>query len=75
MATIFRLIAPDERSIGEADTIDQLIELARSTRPGRYRIDAVSGDPKSGVTTSMEWGEIIKERGGGISLNPPPWFD
>lgn len=75
MPTAFCLTASDGEPIGEADTIDGLIELARNAPPGRYRIDKVSLDPDTGAPRFWEWGAIVKELDGGINLDLPPWID
>jgi hypothetical protein len=75
MTTVFRVIAHDGGSIGEADSIDGVVELAKSAPPGRYRIEKVSRDPATGELRSWEWGGVIKNRKGAIKLDLPPWLD
>ncbi|HEV3263565.1 MAG TPA: hypothetical protein VG013_42410 [Gemmataceae bacterium] len=74
MAKAFRVVA-NGGLIGEADTIDGVVEIAKGASPGRYVIEKVSLDPATGELRSWEWGAVVKERDGGIKLDLPPWFD
>jgi hypothetical protein len=75
MATVFRVLARAGALLGEAQTMDGVIELARGSRPGRYRIEKVSLDPVTGELRSWEWGAVIKAKDGAIKLDLPPWID
>jgi hypothetical protein len=75
MATVLRVIARAGAVLGEAQTMDGVIELAKGARPGRYRIEKVSLDPATGELRSWKWGAVIKEKNGGIKLELPPWID
>lgn len=75
MATVLRVFARSGALLGEAQTMDGVIELAKGARPGRYRIEKVSLDPETGELRSWEWGAVIKGRDGAIKLDLPPWID
>ena len=48
--------APDGNPIGDTDSIDGVVEIARNAVPGSYRIDHISADPGSTVPMSRTWG-------------------
>ncbi len=73
--TAFRVTARGGGPIGDADTIDGVIDLARGAPPGRYRIDKIWLDRDTGDLRSWEWGEIEKDPKGEIKLDLPPWID
>jgi hypothetical protein len=76
MATAFRVTDRDGGGlIGDADTINGVIELAKAAPPGRYRIDNISHDRHTGELRAWELGEIEKGPAGEIKLDLPPWFD
>jgi hypothetical protein len=75
MSTAFRVTVRDGGSIGDADTLDGVIELVQSAAPGQYRIEKISLDPATGDIRVWEWGEVIKDLNGGIQLDLPPWTD
>jgi hypothetical protein len=75
MATVFRVTARAGGSLGDASTMDEVIELAQCAPPGRYRIEKVSLDSATGELRCWEWGAVIKDRKGGIKLDLPPWID
>lgn len=56
MGALYRVFAPDGNPIGEGDSIDEAIEMARNALPGRYRIDCLSDDTDLGVPRSRTWG-------------------
>jgi hypothetical protein len=75
MVARYRIFAPDGNSIGDADSIEGVIDIVRNAVPGRYRICGISVDPASGVPRSRPWGAVIKSRKGRIRLVAPPWID
>jgi hypothetical protein len=75
MSTAFRITVRDGGSIGDADTLDRVIELVQSAAPGRYRIEKISLDPATGEVRSWKWGAVRKDRQGGIKLDLPPWIN
>ena len=75
MPTSYRVISRNGRSIGDADSIDQVVEIVKNAAPGRYRIQRISLDPNSGDLRSWDWGAISKSRKGRITLDLPPWMD
>jgi hypothetical protein len=75
MSTAFRLAASAGGSISDADTIDEVLELARGSPPGRYRIQKIRLDRHTGDLRCWEWGELIKGPDGLIELDHPPWLD
>ena len=75
MAIVFRVTARSGASIGDADTMDGVVELAKNAPSGRYQIDKISLDPATGELRTWKWGTLIKDRKGGIKLNLPPWID
>jgi len=75
MGARYRVFSSDGKPIGDADSIDGVVEIARSAIPGRYRIDRIAADPGLAVATSRTWGAVIKSRKGEITLDVPPWVD
>jgi hypothetical protein len=75
MPSVYRLIAPDGGTIGDADSVDGIVEIATKVAPGRYRIDQVHEDPGPTGELSRAWGNLIKTRGGRVKLDVPPWSD
>ena len=75
MGARYRVFSPDGKPIGDADSIDGVVEIARNAVPGRYRIDRIAADPESALATSRTWGAVIKSRKGAITLDVPPWID
>jgi hypothetical protein len=75
MPAAFRVVSRDGSTIGEADTIDGVVEIVKNARPGRYRILGGPIDPSTGDHQSLEWGAITKSRKGRITLDLPPWAD
>jgi hypothetical protein len=75
MGPRYRVFSPDGNPIGDADSMDGVVEIARNAVPGRYRIDRIAADPGLAVTTSRTWGAVIKSRKGRITLDVPPWID
>ena len=75
MATVFRVTAQNGASMGEAATMDGVVELAKDAPPGRYQIQKIHLDPATGDLRCWEWGTIIKDHGGGIKLDLALWLD
>jgi len=75
MGARYRVFAPDGSPIGDADSIDGVVEVARNAVPGRYRIDRIAADDGLAGATSRIWGAVIKSRMGQITLDVPPWID
>lgn len=75
MPTLYRVIAPDGGSIGEGDSIEDVVEIVKRAATGRYRIDLVQPEPDPGVCSVRTWGEVIKTPRGRIKLSAPPWAD
>ncbi len=75
MAAFYRVFAPDGSPVGDADSIDEVVEIARKAMPGRYRIDCISSDLATGMAAARTWGAVIKSRKGRITLDAPPWID
>jgi hypothetical protein len=75
MATVFRVTARDGGTLGEAASIDGVVEVAKGAPPGRYRIEKVARDPATGEVRCWEWGTIAKDRKGRVKLDLPPWID
>ena len=71
----FRVFAPDGSPIGDVESIDEVIELARQSPPGRYQVDQVSTDIASGDQKSRTWGSVTRSNKGKIALHAPPWID
>jgi hypothetical protein len=74
MSLAFRINARTGIPIGDADTLDEVLELAKGAPPGRYRLDRFYSDPATGDLRSWEWGAITKGPRGGIKLELPPWI-
>jgi hypothetical protein len=75
MATRDRVISRSRKSIGEADSIDAVVEIAKQARSGRDRIDRVSLDPSTGDLRAWRWGAVTKFPDGRIELDVPRWVD
>jgi hypothetical protein len=75
MATVFHVTARAGGSIGDADTLDGVVDIAKNAPPGRYRIEKISLDPATGDVRSWKWGAVRKDRQGGIKLDLPPWIN
>ncbi len=75
MPAIYHVISRDGFSLGEADSIDGIVELVKAAGPGCYRIERLSLEPATGDLRSWEWGAITKSREGLIALDLPPWID
>jgi hypothetical protein len=75
MPDAFRVISRDGVPIGEADSIDGIVEIVKKASPGRYRIQKEAIDPATGNLRSWDWGAIGKSRKGRITLDLPPWMD
>jgi hypothetical protein len=75
MGARYRVFAPDGNPIGDADSIDGVVDVARSAVPGCYRIDRICAQLGSAVSTSQTWGAVIKSQKGQITLDVPPWID
>ena len=75
MPGFYRVFFPDGNLIGDADSIDGVVDLAKNVPPGRYRIDQVFSDPGSGAQKSQTWGAVIRSRNGRITLDAPSWID
>ena len=74
MPTLYRVIAPDGASLGEGNSIDEIVEIVKQAQPGaRRRPDPDRSDAATGSTRT--WGEVIKTMRGRIKLNAPPWAD
>jgi hypothetical protein len=75
MSLGFRITARVGGPIGDADTLDEVLELARGAPPGRYRLDKVFSDPATRTLRSWVWGAVTKGPRGGIKLELPPWIN
>jgi hypothetical protein len=75
MSLTFRITADASGPIGDADTLDEALELAKGAPPGRYRLDKCFSDPATGTFRCWEWGSITKGARGGIKLSMPPRID
>lgn len=75
MPMAFRVTARNGDLVGDANTLDEVLELVKGERPGRYRIDKLYPDPVAGELRCWAWGEIIKGKKGQVRLELPPWID
>jgi hypothetical protein len=73
--TLYRVMAPDGRSLGEGSSIDEIVEIVKKAPPGRYRVDLIHTATGPADGSSRTWGEVIKTMRGRIKLNAPPWVD
>jgi hypothetical protein len=73
--TLYRVVAPDGSTLGEGNSIDEIIQFVKQSPSGRYRVDLVQSGPGNDDETSRTWGEVIKTIRGRIKLNAPPWAD
>lgn len=58
--------------IGDADTIDEVLELTKAAPPGRYRLIKFCFDRVTGDLRCWEFGALAVDRRGGIRLEIPP---
>jgi hypothetical protein len=75
MSTVYRIVGGDGVAMGDADTIEGLVENAKNAPAGLYRIEQVRVGPNRPEETTRDWGELIKSRKGRIKLKVPPWVD
>jgi hypothetical protein len=75
MPTVYRLVGPDGGAIGDADSVDGIVEIATKAAPGRYRIEQILDAPGPAGELTRDWGALIKTRRGRVKLDLPPWFD
>jgi hypothetical protein len=75
LPTTFRVTSCDGASIGEAVSIDGIIEIVKKAPPGRYGIQKETLDFATGDLRSWDWGAITKSRKGRITMDLPPWVD
>ncbi len=75
MTTVYRITSRDGSSIGEANSIDGIVELVKGAQPGQYQINRLSLEPATGDLRSWELGTITKTDDGLITLDLPPWID
>jgi hypothetical protein len=73
--TLYRVISPDGSSLGEGNSIDEIVQFVKQAPPGRYRVDLVQTGSQPNEGSSRTWGEVIKTMRGRIKLNAPPWVD
>jgi hypothetical protein len=71
MATGFRVTNRAGAVIGEADTMDGVIAIAKNVAPDRYRIEQLSLNPATGDIRCLKWGTLTKDRKGVIKLRHP----
>ena len=71
----FRVLAQAGGPIGDAVTMDEVLELTKGAPAGRYRLDKLYRDPATGLVRAWEWGAITKGPRGGIKLELPPWIN
>ncbi len=69
---MFRITQNGQEPIVDVDTIDQLEPAIRSSEPGRYHVDEISGDPLPSGHTSRRWGIAIERADGTVVLEPDP---
>ncbi len=75
MPTAYKVVSPDGVPLGDAESIDGVVEVVKRAAPGRYVIQRVSVDPATGDPQFWDWGAITKSRKGKITLDLPPWMD
>jgi hypothetical protein len=73
--TVYRVISPDGSSLGEGNSIDEIVQIVKQAQPGRYRVDLGESGSEPNEGSSRTWGEVIKTMRGRIKLNTPPWVD
>jgi hypothetical protein len=73
--TLYRVIAPDGTSLGEGNSIDEIVEIVKQAQPGRYRVDLIPIGSDAATGSTRTWGEVIRTMRGRIKLNAPPWAD
>jgi hypothetical protein len=72
MPTAFRVLARAGSLVGDADTIDEVLELVKAAAPGRYRLIKFYLDRPSGDLRCWAWGLVAHDRRGRVRLEIPP---
>ena len=67
----FRVFAPDGSPIGDVESVDEVIELAKQSPPGRYQVDQFSTDIAFGDQMSRSWGSVTRSKKGQDRLARP----
>jgi hypothetical protein len=75
MSASYRLVSTDGSPTGETDSLDGLVEIMKAAPPGRYQIETLSLDLATGELRSWSWAAIVKDSGGRVELDLPPWLD
>ena len=74
MPTLYRVITPYGASLGEGNSIDEIVEIVKQAQPGLSR----RPDPdrvRRRHRLNRTLGEVIKTMGGRIKLDARPWAD
>ena len=72
MPIAYRMLARSG-PIGDAHTLDEVLEVAGAAPPGRYRLLKFFLDRATGDLRCWEFGAIAVDRRGGIRLEIRPW--
>ena len=75
MPTLYHIFAPDGALIGQGSSIDEVVEIVKQSKTGRYRVELVQTGDGSSAPSSRTWGEVIKTARGKVKLDVPPWVD
>jgi hypothetical protein len=71
MPTAYRLLGRAGGPIGDAETLDEVLESARAVPPGRYRLIKFYLDRATGELRCWEWGTITRGNRGELRLEIP----
>ena len=71
--SFFRVVAREGEMLADADSIDEVTEILRTTPAGRYHIDEISANPLPPGHTARRWGFEIRQPNGRVVLESDPW--
>ena len=67
--TLFRIISPDGDCLALSETVQDMVEIVRRGRPGRYHVDETSENTLSTGQTFRNWGAVIRFPSGDVSIH------
>ena len=70
---MYRISRNGQEPVVDADQVEAIEPVMRSSNPGRYHVDTISADPLPSGHTSRRWGVGIKRKDGSVVVEPDPW--
>ena len=58
--TLFRIISPDGDCLALSETVQDVVEIVRHGRPGRYQVDGAGPYTLSSGQSSRNWGAVTR---------------